>query len=472
MSPLRPRSPLILIVDDELSMREYLEVLLTRAGHEVRTAASVAEAKEALQTSPVDLVVSDMKLGAGSGMEVLRTARANMPAPEVILITAFGTPESAVEAMREGAYDYICKPFDNEELRLLAQKALEKRALREENQALRRTLAASETARVVGKSVAMQQVWRTVEKVAPSRSTVLITGESGTGKELIARALHGLSQRVRQPFVPINCGALADGVLESELFGHVKGAFTGAVADRPGLLVSAEEGTVFLDEIGEISPAMQVKLLRVLQERKVKAVGSTREVAYGARIVAATNKDLEKEVREGRFREDLLYRLNVITLHVPPLRERPGDVRELAEAFLERLRKELDRPELHFSPEALTKLEGYAFPGNVRQLQNIVERAATLADEDLLGVELLPASLRGEAEVDVSSGAIQLSDGFSLDRYLDHSERQYLLASLHKARGIKTRAAELLGLSFRSFRYRLAKHGLVEESDVSGNRDG
>jgi two-component system response regulator PilR (NtrC family) len=454
---------LILIVDDELSMREYLEVLLTRAGHQVRTAASVLEAQESLQQEPAELVISDMRIGSGSGMEVLRAARGLSAPPEVILITAFGTPASAVEAMREGAYDYICKPFDNEELTLLVQKALEKRELREENRALRKTLTTGESSYVVGRSPAMQQIWRLVEKVAPSRSTVLITGESGTGKELIAHALHSLSPRGRHPFVPVNCGAVAEGVLESELFGHVRGAFTGAISDRPGLLVSAGDGTVFLDEIGEISPQMQVKLLRVLQERKVKAVGSSRELAYGARVLAATNKDLEQEVREGRFREDLFYRLNVITLHVPPLRERPGDIRLLAESFLERLRKELERPDLRFSPAAVAAMEGYAFPGNVRQLQNIVERAATLADGDMLGPEVLPARLRGEE--DLPTSVPSLIEGFSLEKFLDHSERQYLLAALGKANGVKTRAAELLGLSFRSFRYRLAKHGLSEKED-------
>jgi len=454
---------LILIVDDELSMREYLEVLLSRAGHEVRSADSVLDAQGILQREPAELVISDMRIGAGSGMEVLRAARALASPPEVILITAFGTPASAVEAMREGAYDYICKPFDNEELKLLVQKALEKRELREENRALRKTLTTGESSYVVGRSPVMQEIWRLVEKVAPSRSTVLITGESGTGKELIAHALHSLSPRGRHPFVPVNCGAVAEGVLESELFGHVKGAFTGATSDRPGLLVSAGDGTVFLDEIGEISPQMQVKLLRVLQERKVKAVGSPREVAYGARVLAATNKDLEREVREGRFREDLFYRLNVITLQVPPLRERPGDIRQLAETFLERLRKELERPELRLSPEALAALEGYAFPGNVRQLQNIVERAATLADGEVLGPEVLPARLRGEVELPTS--VLPLVEGFSLEKFLDHSERQYLWAALTKANGVKTRAAELLGLSFRSFRYRLAKHGLSEKED-------
>jgi len=318
----------------------------------------------------------------------------------------------------------------------------------------------------------MLDLWKLVERVAPTRSTVLVTGESGTGKELIAQALHALSSRARHPFVPINCGALAEGVLESELFGHMKGAFTGATSDRTGLLVSAGNGTVFLDEVGELTQALQVKLLRVLQERKVKAVGSSREVSYGARVLAATNKDLEQEVRAGRFREDLLYRLNVISLHIPPLRERPGDIKLLAEAFLDRFRKELERPELRFTEEAMRGLEGYRFPGNVRQLQNIVERAVTLSEGDRIGIDLLPARLRGEEERPLSIPV--MPDGFSLEKFLDQSERQYLLAALARAQGVKTRAAECLGLTFRSFRYRLAKHGLAEDSngELSGNHDG
>jgi len=311
----------ILVVDDEPSMRQYLEVLLARSGYEVLTAPGVAQAREVLGTGQVDLVVSDRRLGKESGLEVLKHARALDSSPEVILITAYGTPASAVEAMRQGAYDYICKPFDNEELKLLVQKALEKRNLRQENQQLWASLS-EHSLSMVGRSGAMENIRALVRKVAASRSTVLIVGESGTGKELVARAIHLTSPRAGRPFLPVNCAALAEGVLESELFGHVKGAFTGAATDRSGLLVSAGEGTVFLDEIGEMLPATQVKLLRVLQERKVKPVGSTAEVPFEARLVAATNKRLDQEVKAGRFREDLFYRLNVITIELPPLRER------------------------------------------------------------------------------------------------------------------------------------------------------
>src|SRR3954466_15864059 len=316
----------VLVVDDELSMREYLELLLGRVGHQVTTAESVAAARSALEADNIDLVISDMKLGAGSGLQVLKAARESRSAPEVILITAYGTPSTAVEAMRAGAYDYICKPFDNEELKLLVSKALEKRSLLQENRELKRTLSGTGRPPWVGRSPAMQQVAQLVDKVAASRSTVLVTGESGSGKELVARAIHYKSPRASAPFLAVNCAALAEGVLESELFGHVKGAFTGAIANRVGIVVAAAEGTVLLDEVGEISLGMQVKLLRVLQERRVKPVGSATEVPFAARLLAATNKDLDAEVKAGRFREDLLYRLNVIAIDLPPLRARGADI--------------------------------------------------------------------------------------------------------------------------------------------------
>ena len=464
----------ILVVDDELSMREYLDVLLTQGGDETVLCASATEARARLAEGGIDLVITDIRLGQESGMSVLRAARGLQSPPEVILITAFGTPASAVEAMREGAYDYICKPFDNEEMKLLVQKALEKRQLRQEVTALKQSITRGGRRFLIGNSPAIQQVWKLVEKLAGSKTTVLISGESGTDKELVARAVHMAGARASQPFLPVNCAALNEGVLESELFGHVKGAFTGATSDRPGILVAAGEGTVLLDEIGEIPPATQVKLLRVLQERKVKAVGSVNEVPFQARVIAATNKRLDEEVRAGRFREDLFYRLNVVNLELPPLRQRPGDIRLLAEAFLARAGEENGRPRLAFTPEALDLLERYAFPGNVRQLQNMVERAVALSEGDLLGVDTLPPAVRGETEPAPASSGVSLAPGFSLDRYLDDAERQHLLAALKAANNVKTRAAELLGLSFRSFRYRLAKHGLADEGDepVSGSRGG
>jgi two-component system response regulator PilR (NtrC family) len=455
----------ILVVDDEPSMRQYLEVLLSRSGYAVVTASGAAAARESLDAGDVDLVVSDMRLGKESGLEVLKVARGLVSPPEVILITAYGTPAAAVEAMRQGAYDYICKPFDNEELKLLVQKALEKRTLREENQQLLESLS-ERSLSMVGRSASMEGVRALVRKVALSRSTVLIVGESGTGKELVARAIHFASPRAAKPFLPVNCAALAEGVLESELFGHVKGAFTGASSERSGLLVSAGEGTVFLDEIGEMLPATQVKLLRVLQERKVKPVGSTSEVPFEARLLAATNKRLEDEVRAGRFREDLFYRLNVITIELPPLRDRQDDIPELAQFFLSRLGEGLGKPASRFSDEAMQILQRYAWPGNVRQLENIVERAVTLAESSRLGADTLPPALRGEAPAPAAETDLhELQAGFSLEKHLDDAERRLLVAALRRANGVKTRAAELLGLTFRSFRYRLAKHGLGDPAE-------
>ncbi len=447
----------ILVVDDELSMREYLELLVEGWGHEVQTAPTVKAAIEALNAHTFDVVITDMKLGNDSGLQVLKVARAQPQPAEVIIITAYGTPASAIEAVREGAYDYISKPFDNEEFRLLVHRALEKRQIRLENVALRRSL---ENQIVWGSSPVMQRVWATVDKVAAApRGTVLVVGESGTGKELVARAVHLRSERAAQPFIPINCAALAEGVLESELFGHVKGAFTGAIADRVGLLVSAGQGTVFLDEIGEISMAIQVKLLRVLQERRVRPVGGMKEVPIEARIIAATNRSLEAEVKAGRFREDLFYRLNVISIEVPPLRARAEDIATLARHFLARAAEELGRPGLHFQPEALEALTRYPFPGNVRQLENVVQRAATLAEDDALGLLSLPPIMRGEKDEPLDASAPNITDGFSLEKFLDDAERSYLREALRRADS-KVKAAQILGLTFRSFRYRLAKHGL------------
>ena len=455
----------VLAVDDEPSMRQFLEVLLSRAGYSVRTAGTLSEAVTALDESAPDLVITDMRLGRDSGLALLRSARARGTPPEVIVITAYGTPSAAVEAMRAGAYDYIAKPFDNEELLLLVQKALERRRLEQENRRLKESLSSGPLA-MVGNSPGLDAVRQMIRKVAASRSTVLITGESGTGKELVARAIHLESSRAAAPFVAVNCAAIAENLLESELFGHLKGAFTGATSDRKGIMASAEDGTVFLDEVAEVSPALQVKLLRALQERKVRPVGGTSELAFEGRIVAATNRELEAEVRAGRFREDLFYRLNVIAIHLPPLRQRREDIPLLAEHFLRKTSLELERPGLHFSSAALEVLGGYDFPGNVRQLQNIIERAATLSETDELGPESLPTGLSGLREPEPVAPGPRIAPGLSLERELDALERRYLEAALKEASGVKTRAAELLGLTFRSFRYRLAKHAIGSEDEL------
>ncbi|PZR11401.1 MAG: Fis family transcriptional regulator [Archangium gephyra] len=455
----------ILVVDDELSIREYLEVLLLRAGHVVELAESLATASSALQNRGFDLVISDFRIGHDSGIDVLKLARSLPSPPEVILITAYGTPASAVEAMRQGAYDYISKPFDNEELLLLIERAVEKSRLREENRQLRQTLV-PRAEYFIGTSPLMRNVWTLVDKVAQAKSTtVLITGESGTGKEVVARAVHNRSPRAAAPFVPINCGAIAEGLLESELFGHVKGAFTGAQSDRVGILVSAGEGTVLLDEVGELPLGTQVKLLRVLQERRVKPVGSSREIPFEARVLAATNRRLDEEVKAGRFREDLFFRLNVINVDLPPLRARREDIRPLATFFLGRVAEELGRPGLRFTEESLKALEAYAFSGNVRQLHNLVERAATLSDSDSLGLDSLPPAVSGVSD-SASSADVQIGEKFSLERHLDEVERRFLQEALRRSGGVKMRAAELLGLTFRSLRYRLAKQGLGDREDA------
>lgn len=454
----------ILVVDDEVSIREYLEMLLTRSGHVVELADSLEAARKQLAHKHYELVISDFRIGSDSGIDVLKAARALSPPVEVIIITAYGTPASAVQAMRQGAYDYITKPFDNDELVLLVDRALEKSRLSEENRQLRATLL-PRAEYFVGTSATMRQVWALVDKVAQAKSTILITGESGTGKEVVARAIHARSPRASSPFVPVNCGALAEGVLESELFGHVKGAFTGAAADRTGILVSAGDGTVLLDEVGELPLGTQVKLLRVLQERRVKPVGSSREVPFEARVLAATNRRLDEEVKAGRFREDLFFRLNVINIDLPPLRARREDIRTLAGYFLGRVAEELGRPGLHFTEETLRHLEEYSFSGNVRQLQNIVERAATLSDTDALGPESLPPAVRGTSEA-FTPADLNLGEGFSLERQLDELERRLLQESLRLSGGVKIRAAQLLGLTFRSLRYRLAKHGLGDRDEA------
>lgn len=453
----------VLVVDDEPSMREYLDVLFTRAGFHVSCAASLAEFRTLLDGAGADVVISDFRLGADSGMDVLKHARNHPDCPEVIIITAFGTPSAAVAAMRQGAYDYIGKPFDNDEMVMLVERALDKHRLAHENRNLRASLAPAATW-LVGTSSAMTEVWAVVDKVAATRATVLISGESGTGKEVIARAIHQRSPRAAAPFVPVNCGAIAEGVLESELFGHVRGAFTGAGSDHEGILVTAGEGTILLDEVGELPLGTQVKLLRVLQERTVKPVGASREVPFRARILAATNRKLEDEVAAGRFRQDLFFRLNVVSIEVPSLRQRADDIAALARYFLKRCAAELGRPTLTFSAEALALLARFPFPGNVRQLQNIVERAATLADSEVLGPESLPAPVRGVPD-EPRAAPVTLPDGFSLDRHIDGIERQHLVEALRASGGSRMKAAQLLGLSFRSFRYRLAKHGLGDDPE-------
>ncbi len=461
----------ILVVDDEQSMREFLAICLRRAGHTVALAKSGADAVERVKAEPFDIVVTDLKMpGEVDGLGVLRAIKAGTikhgAEPfdcEVILVTAFATAETALAAMKQGAYDYLTKPFQVDEINAVIDRALEKRALVAENIALKEQVAGRvRLARLLGKSKAMQKVFELIGKIHSTRTSVLITGESGTGKELVARALHSEGNRAKQPFIPVNCGAIPEELMESELFGHKKGSFTGATNDKIGLFQEADGGSLFLDEIGELSLGLQVKLLRALQERKVKPVGATEEIEIDVRVIAATNRDLEAEVARGAFRADLYYRLNVIEVRLPPLRHRREDIPLLAEHFLKRFGAEHGR-DPHLSAEATRKLESYDFPGNVRELENMIERAVALSSGAIIGVSDLPDVKPSKAAADAPSEFP--ADGVDLERLVSDYERNWVLRALEQTGGVRKRAAVLLGISFRSLRYRLEKLGIDKGED-------
>jgi two-component system response regulator PilR (NtrC family) len=463
----------LLVVDDEHSMRVFLEVLLSRAGHTVEMASDAASAIGKVSSKEFDVVLTDLMLGrgGGSGLDVLSAVKKAHPETEVIVMTAYASDESDLSAMRMGAYDYVAKPFKrNDEVVLLVEKALEKRqlALREktlaqDNELLREQLSSrTRFEGMVGRSPAMQGVFTLVEKVAASRTTVLITGESGVGKELVARAVHAKSPRAEASFLPVNCGAIPEGLIESELFGHVKGAFTGAQSAKEGLFQAAHGGTLFLDEIGELGLSLQVKLLRAIQERRIRPVGATEDVEVDVRLVAATNRDLPEEIRAGRFREDLYYRLNVVQVRVPPLRERREDVLALADHFLKRFGLEHGRSRLRLSPEARRRLDDYRFPGNVRELENLIERAVALSSGPEVTVDALPAPL-GALGTSGIPAAGPLPPGFSLEAHLANVERELIDRALGESRGVKKEAAVRLGLTFRQLRHRIKK--LAGEGD-------
>jgi two-component system response regulator PilR (NtrC family) len=457
----------ILVVDDEQSMREFLEIFLQKAGHDVTVEADSASALSRAAGGAFDLVITDLRLGRDSGLDILREVKASSPATEVVMVTAFATTENAIQAMKQGAYDYLLKPFKVEELKLVVAKALEHRALVAENRVLRHRMGERrrQPEEVLGASPSVEEVRQLVQKVAPTRTTVLITGESGTGKEVVARAIHEKGNRREQPFVAINCGAIPEGLIESELFGHEKGSFTGAGETKPGLFEVAGSGTLFLDEVGELPPQVQVTLLRALQERKIRRVGGSADLAVSARVMAATNRDLVEEVAAGRFREDLFYRLNVIQIRMPPLRERREDIGGFVDLFLARFAAELGRSTPRIGTEAMVLLRAYGYPGNVRELANIVERAVTLAEGDEIGLDLLPPGVRGAApDVLLAKRALDLpSEGMDLQAHLDAIERSILEQALKQTGGVKTEAARLLSLTFRSLRYRLAKFGIGGE---------
>lgn len=448
----------VLVVDDELSMREFLQILLEGEGHQVETAGDLAEAVTLCQRDTPDLVYTDLKLPGSSGMDLLRYLREEYPETQVIMMTAFGTADTAVEAMRLGAYDYQVKPVKVDEIRALTAKALEKLNLIRDNKNLSAQLRGRfGFSRFIGTSPKMTLVVELIEKVARSRTNVLIEGESGTGKELVARSIHEGSSRAQGPFVAINCGAIPETLIEAELFGHVAGAFTGAGRGRRGLFEAAHGGTIFLDEIGELPQQMQVRLLRVVQERTVRRVGDEREKPVDARIVAATNRDLQEQVKLGRFREDLFYRLNVVRIRVPPLRERIEDIPPLATAFAERFSRDLGVLVNGITHDAMQALTTYRFPGNVRELENYIERAITLATGESITVEDLPEEVRSSAGKPMADLLAFPASGINIEATLEAIERRFIDQALKRSGGVKTKAARLLGLSFRSFRYRLAK---------------
>jgi two-component system response regulator PilR (NtrC family) len=465
--------PRILVVDDESSMREMLRIVLARDGYEVVLASSGSEAIQHLQDAPFDLLLSDIRMPDTSGVEVLRAAKqidANIVA---FMMTAFASTESAVEAMRLGAADYFTKPFSMDELRLKVRRHFEARQLREENLLLKRALNTRyEFSNILGVSDAMQQVFATIRTVAGTTSTVLISGESGTGKELVARAVHFNSLRRDRPFVAVNCGAVPEALLESELFGHVRGAFTGAHANKKGLVEAAEGGTIFLDEIGEMPSSMQVKLLRVLQDHRFRRVGGTDEVQADVRVIAATNQDLTRMVAEGRFREDLYYRLNVLPIMLPPLRDRREDIPLLAEHFLQQYASEMGKPVRTISAEALQLLQEHPWRGNVRELQNAIERAVALEQTEAVLPESLPDDVRrlagpkgpaprgAEGPAPRDEAFPDLGAGFDLEARGEEFYRHYIALALQRAGGVQVKAAELLGMTFRSFRYYVKKYGL------------
>jgi two-component system response regulator HydG len=449
--------PKVLLVDDETGILEALQVLFRGEGYQVALGRSGREAIEALDGERPDLVVTDIRMPGVTGLEVLARVREVDPEIPVILMTAQASLQSAVRAVNEGAYYYLQKPFANDDLLAICRRALEARQLKVENRALKKEIRRRDRRsenRPIGKGRSFLDVLKLAETVAPTDSTILISGESGTGKEVLARYIHSLSERADASFHSINCGALPESLLESELFGHVKGAFTGAVKDKEGLLVAAAGGTFFLDEVGEMSPATQVKLLRALQEREVIPVGSTEPVSVDVRLIAATNRELEEEIRRGKFRSDLYYRLNVIALHLPPLRERREDIALLAQHFIERLATKENGTPKRLAEETLEALQRYDWPGNVRELENALERAVVLTQGDVLYPSALPAPVREPPPQRV------VSEAPAANPSMEVIERAYILWVLQAEGGNKTKAAEVLGIDPSTLYRKLHRYGI------------
>jgi DNA-binding NtrC family response regulator len=459
--------PRLLIVDDESSIRDMLAIFFHKRGFEVVTASSFAEGTAGAARSNPDLILSDIKMPDGNGLDLLRKVKAESPKTPVIMITAHTSTSDAIEAMKAGAVDYIAKPFNVEELAMLVDRALGEKQLHDENVYLKQELAARYTfANIIGKGSRMQEIFRTIERIGKVSSTVLLTGESGTGKELIARAIHYTSIRKDRKFVSINCGALPETLLESELFGHERGAFTGAVKEKRGLFTEADNGTLFLDEISETTPTMQVKLLRAIQEKVIRKVGGNEETSVDVRIIAATNKDLTELVTEGKFREDLFYRINVIPIVLPPLRSRLEDIAPLTSHFIQKICKDQKIPEKKISTEAMRLLEAFAWPGNVRELENMLERTVALEAGPIITASSLPESIAMGVKTRVPDFESLPVEGINLEAYLEAVGKRLMREALDRCEGVQTKAAELLRMSFRSFRYYAKKYNLVRKDDV------
>jgi len=457
----------LLIVDDQKAICELLEITFRKEGHRVEVANSPEAARRRIESQIFDIIISDIRMPGGSGVDVLRYVKEVSPSTFFILITGVPTLETAIDAVNAGADRYVIKGDKlTDELRHAVRQCSDHVKLRKEAGYLKRELRKlTGLDNIVGHSPRMREIFELIQTIAPQSSRVLITGESGTGKELVARAIHENSTRSAEPFITINCGAFPETLLESELFGYRKGAFTGANENRDGLFQAAHGGTLFMDEIGNMTLTMQVKLYRVLQEGKVRPLGSTEESDVDVRVIAATNKDFEKEIAEGRFREDLYYRLSVIPIHLPALRDRREDIPLLARHFLETFRKAMDKQVEGIAPEALRRLESYDWPGNVRELENTLERAVALENGKLVSVEVLPDKVRtfspASGAPTASPGAAAIpAEGVNLEQLLAAEERSYLLAALEKAGGVRTRAAEFLKMSYRSFRHSAKKHNI------------
>jgi two-component system, NtrC family, response regulator PilR len=457
----------LLIVDDEASIRDMLAFFFHKRGFEVLTASSFSEGQASAMRSTPDLVLSDIKMPDGNGLDLLRKIKADSPKTPVIMITAHTSTPDAIEAMKAGAVDYIAKPFNIEELGLIVDRALGEKQLRDENVYLKQELAAKYTfENIIGKGSRMQEIFRTIERIAKVSSTVLLTGESGTGKELIARAIHYTSVRKDRKFVSINCGALPEPLLESELFGHERGSFTGAIKDKRGLFTEADNGTLFLDEISETTVTMQVKLLRAIQEKVIRKVGGNDEINVDVRIIAATNKDLTELVASGKFREDLFYRINVIPIALPPLRARLEDIAPLTQHFIGKICKEQKIPEKKISTEAMRLLEAYPWPGNVRELENTLERTVALEAGPVITVSSLPEAIALGVKTRVPDFESLPQEGINLESYLEAVGKRLMREALDRCDGVQTKAAELLHMSFRSFRYYAKKYSLVRRDEV------